>query len=208
MNKLYQVMDQPAAAMPTDDNRQFLHTSQAGVVVPLLQSVVIGLMVFVFVLMIGWNWLDPWKVSALAGMAASIGWFIFSMKRWTELTRPMIRISSVDDDNNPATQNVIRVQLDRVTDTGHYQQTSIFDLPQGVTEQMMADLANGILNMHRPFTEGEWCGTGKTFSMPKFRQLRTLLENRKLTEPVNEKDKRQGIRFNSDGEQFLQGFLA
>lgn len=211
MNKLYQVVDQPATPLPQRDH-QFLHTRQAGVEVPLLQSVMTAVIVGLAVLAMAFvlDLLDPWKPALVAAALGMAGWWLASLRRWTSLTasdQPTVEVRSVDHDDDPSTPNVIRVELSKVKENGHFEWNT-FNLPEGVTNEMMTDLASGILNMHKPFTESEWSGPGKPFSRPKFYQLRALMENRKLIEPKNEKDARQGFRFNSDGEQFLQGFLA
>lgn len=204
-------MDAAPIVQPAQDN-QFMHTTQAGVQVPLLQSVVTGLLIglCVLALAIVFDAIDPWKPALVAAMLGMVGWWVVSLAGWKSLTkREQVQVhhEAVDHDNDPVTPQVIRVELSKVKENGHYSWNT-FDLPDGVTNEMMSDLANGILNMHRKFTELEWCGTGKTFSMPKFRQLRALLEINGMIELINPKDKRQGVKFNSDGEQLLQGFLS
>ncbi len=200
------------APMPQAESTEFLHTQQAGLIVPLSQALATGGIVFLLVLTLAFVFdaMDPLKPALVAGVLGVTAWWLVSLRSWSRLTKrnPLgVEVRSVDDDGDESTPRVIRVQLDRVTETGHYQQSSIFDLPKGVTEAMMASLANGILNLHQPFTELEWCGPDKPFSMSKFRQLRALLENRSLIEPKNPKDKRQGIQFNADGEELLRSFL-
>jgi hypothetical protein len=208
----YQKAVELPVSVPMREGREFLHTTTAGVKVPLLQSLTLGGMVMFFMFAIGlaFGWLDPWKLALVMGGMTTLGWLVWALMRWSNLTRPEqanVQVRSVDHDNDPSTPKVIRVELSKVKESGHYEWNT-FNLPEGVTHEMMTDLANGILNMHKPFTESEWSGPGKPFSRPKFYQLRSLMENRKLIELKNEKDARQGFRFNSDGEQFLQGFLA
>ena len=200
------------APMPQAESTEFLHTQQAGLIVPLSQALATGGIVFLLVLTLAFVFdaMDPLKPALVAGVLGVTAWWLVSLRSWSRLTKrnPLgVEVRSVDDDGDESTPRVIRVQLDRVTETGRYQQSSIFDLPKGVTEAMMADLAVGILRMKRPLTESEWCGAGKPFAMPGFRQLMLVLEPRSLVEFKNPKSPNQGRRFTAEGEQFLEQFL-
>lgn len=208
MSKYQNVTDAPAA-MPHED-RQFLHTRTAGIDVPLLQSVVTAVFVGLSVLTIAlvFDVLDPWKPTAISMAFALAGWWGYSLLRWTRLTereRAIVQTQSVDDDGDPATPRIIRVQLDRVTDAGHYQQTAIFDLP--ATEEQLAAMAEGLLNQNRPFSEREWAGAGNPFSVNGFRSLRSEMIKRGLLALRSDKDPRQGYGLTPDGEAVLREFL-
>lgn len=198
--------------LPQVESTEFLHTRQAGLDVPLFQSLATGGIVFVFVLTLGFVFdaLDPWRPALAAGALGVMVWWGVSLRSWSRLTRrnqPRVEVRSVDDDGDVSTPRVIRVELQRVTENGHVNVTSMFDLPKGVSEEMMAELAVGVLQGKRPLTEAEWCGKGKPFAMPGFRQLMQVLEARSLVEFKNPKSPNQGRRFTAEGEQFLEQFL-
>lgn len=204
-------MDVPIV-QPAQESRQYLHTRTAGVEVPLLQSAALGGMTFVFVTVIGlvFYWIDPWKPASVIGMAVAFAWMFFSLTRWTSLTKPeqpQVLVRSVDHDENPSTPEVIRIQFDRV-DNGRYKQTSLFDLPAGISRSQMRELAVGLLEAKRPWSIREWAGAGKTFSDPKWRELQSVMLRHQLLEPKSERGSQRGFQLTEEGVRTMESFLA
>jgi hypothetical protein len=190
-------------------DRQFLHTRTAGFDVMLLQSLATGLMLFAGVLVIGFTfgWMDPLKYATVSGVAGTIGWWLFSIKRWTSLTAadaPQVQVRSVDHDGDPSTPRIVRVQIDKVEEGG-VKQWKMFDLP--ATDEQMAELAAGLLKHGRPFSEREWAGNGRPFSSNEFRDLRSELIKRGLIALKSEKDTRQGYGLTDEGKAVFEQFL-
>lgn len=195
---------------PQRDDRQFLHTRQAGFDVMLLQSLatagIMGLVTLAIALTYGW--MDPLKPTVLVAGLSLAGWWAFSLRRWTSLTmagQPNVEVRSVDHDGNPSTPKIVRVQIDIPKDGG-MKQWKMFDLP--ATETQMAELAVGLLEHHRPFSEREWTGSGRPFSVNEFRTLRSEMIRRGLMALKNEKDAHQGYEPTDDGKAVLEQFMA
>ena len=122
----------------------------------------------------------------------------------TEREPLQVQARGVDDDEDPVTPMVVRVQLDRVED-GRYKQTAIFDLP--ATPEQLTALAVGLLRGRIPFSEREWTGAGRPFSVNEFRGLRSEMIKRQLMTLKNEKDARQGYVPTAEGQAVLEQFL-
>ncbi|MBI5933289.1 MAG: hypothetical protein HY867_06240 [Chloroflexi bacterium] len=196
---------------PIRDDRQFLHTRTAGFEVPLFQSlataVIVGLVTLAIALV--FDWLDPLKPTVTMAGLSLAGWWLYSLKRWTRLTGPdpvQVQMRSVDHDGNPATPKIVRVQIDKVTENGHVKQTRMFDLP--ATEDQLSALAEGLLKQNRSFSEREWTGAGRPFSVDEFRKLRAEFIRRELVALKSEKDARQGYTLTDDGKAVLEQFLS
>jgi len=204
-------MEVPLAQPTPRESREFLHTTTAGVKVPLLQSLTLGGMVMFFMFAVGlaFGWMDPEKPALVMGGMTTLGWLVWALWRWSNLTRPEpahVQVRSVDHDDDESTPKIVRVQIDKVEDGGQIKQWKMFDLP--ATESQMAELAVGLLEHNRPFSEREWTGAGRPFSVNEFRTLRSELIKRGLLALKNEKDPRQGYGFTDDGKAVFEQFLA
>lgn len=210
MNKYSNAVEPIVVPTPQRDGREYLHTTTAGVKVPLFQAATLGGTVFLFVLVLGivfW-WMDPLKPAVIAGGSVGLGWLVWALWRWSNLTRPdqpQVQVRSVDHDDDPVTPKIVRVQIDEVK-KGGVRQWKMFDLP--ATDEQMAELAEGLLNGNRPFSEREWTGAGRPFSVNEFRALRAELIKRGLMALKSEKDPRQGYEPTDDGKAVFEQFLA
>ena len=211
MNKYSNAVEPIVVPTPQRDGREYLHTTTAGVKVPLFQAATLGGTVFLFVLVLGivfW-WMDPLKPAVIAGGSVGLGWLVWALWRWSNLTRPdqpTVQVRSVDHDNDASTPEIIRIQFDRV-DKGHYKQTSLFDLPVGITKSQMHDLAVGLLEAKRPWSIREWAGAGKTFSDPKWRELQSVMLRHQLLEPKSERGSQRGFQLTAEGVKTMESFL-
>jgi hypothetical protein len=66
----------------------------------------------------------------------------------------------------------------------------------------------GMLNDGRTFSEKEWCGAGRPFSVNGFRELRSEMIRRGLLARKSEKDHRQGYELTEDGKAVLGQFTG
>lgn len=76
-----------------------------------------------------------------------------------------------------------------------------FDLP--VSSVKLQPLAQGLLS-GRAFTERGWT---HLLGSDEFRRLRGVLREKKLIEPISDKDNRQGFRLTDAGKELMQSLL-
>ena len=209
MNHYQKAVEVPTIT-PAREERGYLHTARAGVAVPFSQSVITAFIVTaVFAaLFFAFGWRRMEKVTLLIFVIAlAFDWYVHR-RHWFGLTKPdqpQVQIRSVDHDENPSTPKIVRVQIDKVTENGHVQQTKMFNLP--ATEEQLSILAAGLLDFAKPFSEAEWCGAGKPFSLNEFRALRGEMIRRNLLGLRNGKDARQGYTLTEDGQAVMEQFL-
>lgn len=208
MNKFGQ-QAQPVINVPSQHGeRQYLHNSEAGVKVPLAQTVVTALIVAVVVeiFMLLFDVLDGWKWAAGAGSLSLLGTWLIIYRHWFDLTRienwTGLDINGDGEIGEPETR-VVRIQMQRIEQNGHINVTRTFDLP--IDEDELVTLAQGLIQ-GAPFSEREWAGKGNLLSSARFRDLRAAMIKRGLLEMVNDKDPRQGYRLTADGEAVMRDY--
>ena len=200
-------MNTPLVQPVPRESREYLHTARAGVAVPfsssLITAIVWTLLFFVVCWAFGLRRME--KIGAVVFVVVLVWDWLYHRKHWFALTSDtprQVQVNQVDDDNDPNTPMVIRVELPTVTKDGHYSERD-FDLPDGITMGMMEKLAIGILEMSRPFTYREWAvGAGKVFTDPQYRKLQDLFETKNLIEK-----KGTGFVITDDGKRTLESFL-
>lgn len=200
--------------------RQYLHTLVAGALLPLAQSTIAAVVVAVGAWTIAYfvfDMLDSYKAGILF-FAVTWIYMIWKLQRhWLSLTT-IEQIIQYDINNDgvigepqPVEQKPRRVviQLDTVKEDGHYQ---VGDLSARITlpcaDDQLHTLAMGLIDGGMSFSEKQWCGKGKPFSTDEFRELRAEMKKHGLTEYVNEKDHRQGIRLTDAGKAVMQEYAA
>jgi len=200
--------------MEQSNSKAFLHTLGAAAWVPLAQALITGAMVTVALIFftIAWNVRNWFTWSLGIGLVTALGVWMYSMRHWFSLTKLEL-LTGLDLDNSGAVGDerpapssepqMVKVTLSRISEDGHFS-GEYFDLP-GTMDQLKL-LADGLLN-GAPFTEREWCGSGKPYSIAGFRDLRKELVRRGLIELASEKDARQGYVLTDDGSQFMAGLL-
>jgi hypothetical protein len=198
-------MDTPLVQPVPRENREYLHTTRAAVAVPFSHSVITAVIVttiaLVPVLAFRWRGMAWWLVMLFLIVLAwdwnshRSHWFNLTSDYFTQPTQPQAEAPN-------AAPRVIRVELPTVTDDGHYSEKD-FNLPDGITMDMMEKLAVGILETSRPFTYREWAvGAGKVFTDPQYRKLQDLFEAKNLIEK-----KGTGFVITDDGKRTLESFL-
>jgi hypothetical protein len=147
MGKL--IMDVPSVNPPSRESREYLHTTRAGVAVPFSSSVITAIIVTLLFFIVCWllGVRRVEKVGALVFGITLVWDWLHHRKHWFGLTsdaapRP-VQVSQVDDDDDPVTPMVIRVELPIVTQDGHYSEKD-FNLPDGISLEQMSALAMGI----------------------------------------------------------------
>ena len=193
-------------------DKSFLHTQTAAVVVPLMQSAVTGVIVFIVALAIAWiiDAMDIFSIPAALGLATFAGSWVGLQWRWISLTQ-LERMMGVDLNGDGVIERtpskeprVVKVQVTHVKDNGSLQ-VDLIGLP--CTDVQLRQLAEGLLGGMR-FTEAEWCGNGKPFSVAELKLLRQVMVSRGLLRQRSEKDSRQGFDLTDAGVAVMQGALS
>lgn len=212
MNKYQAQTDQPvmAPARSSYAERQFLHTFTAGVLLPLGQSAVTGVMIFIVTIVIGtliFDWVDPLRYASTFGVIALVATYLYLQRRWLSLTalEEMFDVDLNGDQviGQPEPQ-VIKIQITEQKDNGHVQIHNI-DLP--ASPQQLEAFAHGVLS-GAPLSEKFWTGSGRPFSSPQYRSLMTVMMARGLVEYVNEKDRRQGRQLTRAGRAVMKHYAV
>lgn len=195
--------------------REYLHTMAAGAWLPVVQSLVTGVIVFVIVIVIGLaaRWRDPLTVAAVIGCIAwGLAWWSH-VSHWFTLTRlsPDNEIDPGEEpDSNssltsqPPTVKVIVSELG--ADGNESGQTHYWRFT--ATPSQLVELAKGLLEENQPFTERAWTGAGRPFSVNGFRELRGEFIKRGLICLASQKDQRQGYTLTLAGRHVLTGVLS
>jgi hypothetical protein len=208
MNKFQQQTTAPVVTSTPAANysdKQFLHTFQVGLLLPLAQASVIAVMSMVGTLVILYLFdaVDFVKPMLVMGVLTWIVAFVYLMRRWLNLSA-LERMTGMDingdgqigaEKKKPSEPLVIR--LDDVRN-GNYRSRT---MEVNATEEQLRELADGLLN-GKPFTEREWTGRGKPFSSGQggsFRALRAVWLKQGILEVVSDKDNRQGFDFSDMG---------
>lgn len=195
-----------------------LHQFTAGALLPLLVALVTGALVFVAIYVSAWtfNVLDPHRWATTPAVLAMLLMWITRMRLWSTLAQ-WERWTGIDINNDgrigeveqaPAEDDAprvskVRIELSKVQE-GRYSMTS-FDLPRGVTEEHLAQIAHDMFILGRSFAETELSGTGK-ISLPKFRQLRAVMERQMLCEKIGTASNAR-FELTDDGEAWLRSYL-
>jgi|CXWL01.1.fsa_nt_gi hypothetical protein len=207
---------QSAPAYPQEtlhySDRQFLHTQNAGVVVPLLQAMITSGLLAFGVLILSWvfEWSSGWKVAlVIFGVMPFFSW-LFLQRRWLVLTAEKVMQRDLNGDgvvesstSHRTEPRLVKVQVNHIKEGGSLQ-VDLISLP--CTDSQLRKLAEGLLN-GIPFTEGAWSGGGKPFSVAEIKLLRSVMLARGLLKPRSEKDQRQGFELTEEGRAVMEGSL-
>lgn len=208
MNKWNQQTTAPVVTSTPAANysdKQFLHTFQVGLLLPLAQASITAVMSMIgtVVVLYLFDAVDFVKPTLVMGVLTWISTFLYLMRRWLNLSA-LERMTGMDingdgqigvEKKKPAEPLVIR--LDDVRN-GNYRSRT---MEVNATEEQLRELAEGLLN-GKPFTEREWTGRGKPFSSGQggsFRALRATWLKQGILEVVSYKDNRQGFDFTDMG---------
>ena len=186
----------------------------AGAWLPVVQSLVTGVIVFVIVIVIGLaaRWRDPLTVAGVIGVIAwGLAWF-GHVSHWFQLTR-LSPGSEIDpgeepDSNSPLTSQppTVKVIVSELAANGRLSGESHYWTFPGTPSQL-AELSRGLLEENQPFSEKTWCGAGRPFSLNTFRELRAEFIKRGLVCLASQKDQRQGYILSLAGRHVLAGVL-
>jgi hypothetical protein len=179
-------------------------STESDVVVPLLQSlitgVIVGLPVGTFVaLAFQWPW---WSAPAIAIGAVIPAVWLHRLGAHSRALWTVEKIFNRDVDGDSFTGEPPRQSFEMEVKTGRTIQR--FDMP-GRLEQFYT-LARGILR-GKPFSEHEWTPQRRLYSVPTFRQIRSRLLELRYIEWVNPMLHFQGLRVTDRGHDFMESFV-
>jgi hypothetical protein len=190
------------------DNKRYLHTVTAGAWLPMLQSGLSGLIAFILVLVIGLaaRWRSPLTAAGVIGVTV---WAL----AWLSLWRHWLTLTRFDQEGQPeptpsllSQKHELRVIVSEIKDNGHLAAGQYYDFP--CTIDQLQDLARGLIDQDRAFSEREWTGAGRPFSIGGFRDLRREFISRGLVCLASGLDQRQGYILTLEGRRVLGGVLS
>lgn len=191
---------------PAYSDKSFLHTLSVGVILPLVQSFATSI-IFMIVTATVLYWtdaIDYLKPMVTVGALSFAGMWLFLQRRWLNLTN-LERLTRIDfngDGRIAEEPRRVHVQIDRVKENGHLEQSAMYDLE--ATDDEMEYFAQAWSN-GKPFTEDELAGGGKYLSQPRFAILRADLFKRKLIEKKGKTNK-GGFKWTQEGEEVLKAY--
>jgi hypothetical protein len=209
VNKYQQQVPAPPQVAPSYADRQFLHQSEAAVWVPLKQSAVTGVIVFIACFGIAFkvNAIDLFTWPLVLGVLAFGGSWAMYQYRWIILTK-LEQALGMDLNNDhyigttPAPMPTV-IRIEKITN-GSYQSN---DIRLSASEEKLIELATG-LSYGRPFSEREWTPRNKGFSTEEFRTLKDEMIKFGLIEMKVEGVPRQGYVLTEDGQEWFKRYAS
>lgn len=200
---------QPTA--PAYSDRQFLHTYQTAAWVPLTQATVNAFMTMVLTAVVMFlmdsSLRDYAKPTLVVGALTWVVSWLYLQRRWFSLTALESRLQ-IDLNQNgvidqPEEVRQVRVQIDEAQPNGHIRQSKLFTLPcnEEELEEISRKTKKGI-----SFSEREYTGKNKPFSVTRFREIRTEMLRRGMLAPASAKSDKQGYVFTRAGQAVLDHY--
>lgn len=204
------MLDKP---IHTSAEKQFLHTYTAGAMLPLTQASITALLVFVGSLVIGYfvfDIIDPSKPAIILAVIAWIGTWLSRQRMWAYLAT-FERVTGIDINNDGVIgdaedkpkRDPIIVRIDEVNN-GHYK-SNTHEFPDWLTDEQLATLARGLINLNRPFSRREWTTRSRLFSDDQYRELQSFFIRHGLIEPSG-KTSRGGFELTNAGRAAMTEF--
>lgn len=203
----------PAGTQP--GARPYLHTMEAGARLPLLQSVIWGVVAGLLALIAVCSGRPMWPDDLLWPAGAAVAGFALA---WMGYQRHWFKLSSlerltgldINGDGRIGQQvrnvplRVVPVQVNEIDANGHFHVRKQFNLP--ASEEQLEQLAYGLLRLNRPLTFREWTGKGKPFSDNEFEALRSEMIKRGLVTNSGA-EARRGLVLTETGRATMEKFL-
>lgn len=216
LDKPYQPVIESPVHKPTAAEKQFLHTYTAGAILPLTQASITAFLVFIGSFVVAtfvFDAIDPLKPSVVFAVIAWIGTWMMRQKLWTTLAS-FEQWSGIDINNDGVIgsdepqpkRDPIVIRIDDVSAGGHYQSnTHIF--PDWLTDDQLATLANGLINLNRPFSRREWTVRSRLFSDGQYRELQSFLIKHGMIETSSDKSSNGGFVLTRAGRAAMEQLL-
>ena len=189
-------------------DQSYLHSFTARALGPLVQAIITGglIGISVFILALWQKWPDAGYIALFTWLSVTTVTWLILQRHWFSLTKLEVMTGwDIDQDGTigePEPRHSVTVDVHTKT-PGGFDHTAYVTLP--FSEADINTLAAG-LNRGQPFTEREWCGSGKPLSVNQFRKARAEMLQRGLIELTNPKDARQGYRLTRAGLAVMRHF--
>lgn len=176
------MLDKPY--QPTNTEKQFLHTYTAGAMLPLTQASITALLVFIGSFVVAYfvfDAIDPVKPALVLAVVAWIGTWLTRQRLWINLAS-FERMTGIDINNDgiigeaepTPKRDPIVIRIDEVSSKGSYQ-SSTHVFPEWLSDEQLTSLANGLINLHRPFSRRQWTEINRVFSDDDYRDLQSWM---------------------------------
>lgn len=175
---------------------------------PLLQALGTGLFVSILGLYLAWVRQGIlWHHGLIVGVAAACIYWLLALvwnRKLLWLVEEIIQ-SDIDGDGETGAPAASTTTLEIIHkgDNNRLQQMFRFDLPEGLAEADLVELARGILSEGRGLAESSWTGRGKPFSKPKFKALLDVLTDAGLVRWIDDRNHAQGRELTGHGRRAL-----
>jgi len=192
-----------------DQQVRIHHNSRyPAIVIPLAQATVTGFFVaFTASVLAYYTNLIPWLATFLIAFpfVTTMVW-IARIQHWQGIGDWLETVTHKDwnQDGQIGSEPTPVVEVWLNSEDGAHQQR--VQLP--VSDVEMRDLARGILERNRSFSEEEWTGSGKPFSQDKIKQLRDIFIRKGWAFWVNPDEHRTGVQFTEAGRAVLRSFAS
>jgi hypothetical protein len=200
------------------NDRRYLHTLTAGAWLPVIQSLITGVIVALVVLVIAYQvrGRSPWTWSLVIGCLSMVGCWFALAGHWYRLTDLESltgldlnrdgRIGEIDSSLlSHNRRDEVRVYVSEITSNGHVTgNQNILNFP--CSSNQLVQLSEGLL-AGVPLAERSWTGSGQPFSITGFRAVRSEMIKRGLVSLASSKDSRQGYVLTLAGRHILAGVL-
>jgi len=202
-----QATDQSVITLPQRDH-SYLHTVQAGALLPLIQSgiIAIALGVLTFILAYSARSRDPLVWAGVVTLIVFIAAYLFLQRHWLTLTAERMTGLDLNRDGQigkPVPAPIARIEVMTRDSRGNLKQGSFYNLP--ASEAQLRSLAAGI-TAGVTFAESYWTGRGSPFSLRQFRALRAEMIRRGLLVQTNPSSANQGFSLTPEGETIFQHY--
>lgn len=188
MNKFEQITPvSQTTATPAYSDKQFLHTSQVAITLPLAQATInavmgMALTALVLYLMDAIDYVKP--VLGVGCLVWATTW-LYLQRRWLNLTTLETHLKmDINRDGvigaKPEKKETI-IWVNEQKDNSHFS-SERKSLPINDDELIM--LADGLINRGRPFSRREWTPKAKGFSDDDWRKLQSACLIFKIVEPI------------------------
>ena len=189
----------------------YLHSIRAGLIVPLLQSVTIGILVTIIAsLILEYNGIADWfRWSSIVGLVTVLTFFLNGLRLWRYLVRLVERELQIDltPNDNEGIPEPRTVKVDITSGSKTYPKRDWFDLPYADRlPRFCAGVLGGMAMTHKVWVSGN--SRDKLFSSGEFSALMDALLDQAIIELRNPRDVSRGYKLTDIGQAVFEGLAG
>jgi len=198
-------------------NKPNLHNTVAGAILPLTQSAITAVLVFLLVLLITvlLDWRKPLVWASTFGLLSWFAAWLLLQTHWLWLTIRVERLLGFDINGDGYTGKPPQpeptappIRIDLVTQSADRKEYNQKRISLHATPNQLKALARGLILDKKSLGEKNWAGSDGIFSLPKFRRLRDEMLAAGLIEEASGKDHRQGYSLTASGRAVMRKILT